>query len=1137
MFKAFIISVIGILGFHPLLFAQGKLMRFAQVNVEQKAANSNILCLLQDSRGMMWMGTTDGLAKYDGYKFTLYEHDNNDKNSLIDNHINAIAEDKEGNLWLGTSNGLSKFVYNQERFTNFLIDSLNPDRNRANALFIDPKGYLWIGTDGGGLARFTELENRFSFFDYQPLNKDPRENAHRKIKAISQDRFGQLWLATGYGLFRFATNEVQSSATGTNGFTHFVHNPNEPNSLSSNQVVTVLADFSGDVWVGNAEGEINKLDRNTGNFIRKPYQKGIDFSLVNVNAIYQTTDGLVWFGGYGTGLNSIDLNTGDVKRYFADTNIPFSISSNDITRIYEDSAGILWIATAGGGLNKLDRKQSKFDVYLLQEQNVGLGLGKRNVKAIWEDKQGNIWIGTANAGLSKYDKKTGNYTYFQNQANNTNSLSDNRITVLLEDKRGILWVGTNKGLNEINANGKQVKITRYLANPESNNAIPDEVITALAEDQDGNIWIGTLDGLAKLKYEEKAFSIYKKDFKLPKTLTNNMIRCLGFASPDAKGKVGDLWIGTEGGGLNQMKLQNAIFNSFQYSYQKQGSISDNRVSSLYVDRYGKIWVGTFHGGLDLLEIEKNQFTHFSARTGISSVIYGIIEDNHNNLWLSGHRGLYRFDILKQQVTRSYDVNDGLPTDEFNLGAFHKGRSGTFYFGSVNGMISFNPDNLPDKKYEPRIIITDFKVFNESVKVNSKDNKFLTEHISVAKEVNIFDEDYSFSFEFAALDYTAPNRIIYEYKLEGGDAMYNQWVKTDANNRTATFNNLPHGKYKFVLRATNSDGVIGNQTKSIQINVMLPFWRTWWFQSLMVILLVAAIFAYNYYRIEKIKESKEKLEGIIATRTQELSMRNAQIEQQNELLASKNQDLLSVNEKLRQSELDLGELNSTKNRFFSILAHDLRSPMNSMKGFSNLLSNFADQLSPDEIKQTAKSLDETIKISSRYLENLLTWARSQMNSIEFRPQGIFLSETVQNVVEVLQNNANHKHIKLDVEDSLEVKLFADQNQLNVIVTNLISNAIKFTYEGGTITVGASTDAEEGMAEIFVRDTGTGMSPEVVAKIFRIDSKHTMKGTQGEAGTGLGLLLCREFVEKNGGKIWVESTEGVGSTFKFTIPLSS
>jgi signal transduction histidine kinase len=301
----------------------------------------------------------------------------------------------------------------------------------------------------------------------------------------------------------------------------------------------------------------------------------------------------------------------------------------------------------------------------------------------------------------------------------------------------------------------------------------------------------------------------------------------------------------------------------------------------------------------------------------------------------------------------------------------------------------------------------------------------------------------------------------------------------------------------------------------------------------VMLLVVTVFAYNYYRIGKINESKEKLEEIVATRTQELSVRNVQIEQQNELLESKNQDLIAVNEKLRQSELDLGELNSTKNRFFSILAHDLRSPMNSMKGFSNLLANFADQLSADEIKQTAKSLDETIKISSRYLENLLTWARSQMNSIEFRPQGIFLSEAVKNVVEVLQNNAHHKHIKLDLQDNLDVKLYADQNQLNVILTNLISNAIKFTYENGTITIGVTMPEESDFAEVFIRDTGTGMPQEVVDKIFRIDSKHTMKGTQGEAGTGLGLLLCREFVEKNGGKIWVDSVEGVGSTFKFTI----
>jgi len=1108
-------------------------MRFAQIYMEQKEANSNVLCIFQDSRGFIWLGTTDGLSKYDGYKFVLYEHDNNDKKSLIDNQIKAIAEDSQGNLWLGTANGISKFDYANEQFTNFFIDSLNPDRNRVNTLLVDQKDYLWIGTDGGGLVRFNEVEGRFVFLEYSPLKKDPRENAHRKIMAMSMDRFKQLWLATGYGLFKFEMNK-QSDA-----FTHYVHNPNNEKSLINNQITTVLADDSGDIWLGTNEGNIDKLDIITGEFVHQPYQKDSknDASFIDVSTIYQTKDGIIWCGGYSSGLNSIDPKTGKIKRYLSDTSIPFSISSNDISLIYEDKAGVLWIATAGGGLDKLDRNASKFDVYFQRKDGENDGLSQRNIKAVWEDKIGNIWIGTANEGLNKYNPITKTYTYFKNEQANANSLSDSRISALLEDKYGNIWVGTSKGLNAITISGNQVKIKRYFTEEGNSNAIPSNIITDLTADADGNIWIGTSDGLAKYKHETQSFSIYKRDIKFPETLSSNSIRCIRF-TPSGRGE-NDLWIGTDGGGLNQMKLQNAVFKSFRYSYQKQGSLSDDRIASIYVDEYGKVWIGTFGGGLDLLEVqkEKEPFTYFPARKGINSVVYAIIEDKSNNhLWLSGHRGLFKFDIIKREVTRHYDINDGLPTDEFNIGAYHKGRSGKYYFGSVNGLVSFYPDNLPNNNYEPPIVITDFKVFNESVKLNTKENIFINKHISIADEINMDSEEYSFSFEFAALHYSVPNHISYEYKLEKAGENTDKWIKTDAAHRMVTFSNLPYGNYQFTVRATNADNILSSKTKNIRINISLPFWRTWWFQSLAILALLSSFFAYYVYKIRQEKKNNIKLEVLVAERTQEILQQKAEIESQNQRLENQYAELTSFTEKLRQSEFDLSELNSTKNKFFSILAHDLRSPMNSMKGFSNLLANFADQLSVDEIKQTALSLDETIKISSRYLENLLTWARSQMNSIEFKPQEILLLESVNNIAEVLKSNANAKQIKVKLEGNLEVKLFADQNQLNVILTNLISNAIKFTYNEGKITIGAIIRGEN-MVEIFVRDTGTGMHAEVVDKIFRIDSKHTMKGTQGEAGTGLGLLLCREFAEKNGGKIWVESTEGVGSTFRFTMPLSA
>lgn len=1120
-----ILLLISCFSIYNTLLAQEKLLRFAQVYMEQKAANSNILCIFQDSKGFMWFGTTDGLSKYDGYKFTVYKHIANDSTSIINNQIHAIAEDSQGDLWIGTKSGLSKYRYAEEKFTNIILDSQNQNINRIQTLAIDNYGFIWLGTDGGGLMRFNPIDNKLSSFLYK--FNDPRENAHLKIRKISVDKSGNLWLATGYGLFHL---DIKKQNQGANAaFTHYVHNPSNNNSLISNDLFSVLADQSGDIWVSTSNGELNKLVFSEKKFLRQPYKvEGKHSQLfTNITSLCQSKDGTIWFGGYGEGLNSISLTNGKLKRYLANKNELFSISSNDIMAIYEDNAGILWIATSGGGLHKLDRKASKFEVYIRDEDTPNT-LSQNNIKAMWEDKQGNIWIGTANNGLNCYHPTTKQYTLFKNEPNNPNSLSDNKINVLYEDKFGTLWVGTNGGgLNGLTFQDNQVKIVRYRYQEGSTNCLPNDIVTDLTTDADGNLWIATADGLAKFKQRENMFTIYKRDIKFPNTLSSNSLQCIHFAS------TGDLWIGTDGGGLNQMKVQNAFFEEFRHDYLKQGSLPDDHIASLYIDKFGKVWVGTMGGDLNLLEPSKKEFKNYASQHGINSVVHGIIEDENNQFWLSGYNGLFIFDVIEQKVTRHYDINDGLPSNEFNLGAYHKGRSGKFYFGSLNGMIAFHPNYLEESKSAPPVFITDFKIANESVKLG-KENTFFKKNINIADEITLLDDNFSFSLEFAALDYSSPQRIKYKYKLEIEGEENSQWVLTDASNRIATYANLPHGNYIFTVMATNSDGVWSSKGKSIKIHVKLPFWKTWWAKILLVLFILTIVLVFYQYRIYIIKKDKQKLEQQVAERTEKVLQQKAEIESQKHLLEEQNHSLQQVNEKLRLSEQELSELNITKNRFFSILAHDLRAPINSMKGFSNLLANFADQLSAEEIKSIAKNLDETIIISSRYLENLLTWARSQMNSIEFKPQPILLKEAVYSTTEVLKNNAQSKQIILELKDDLEIKLFVDANQLNVILTNLVSNAIKFTYNGGKIIIGANL-YEQDMAEIYVSDTGTGMPKEVVEKIFRIDSKHTMKGTQGETGTGLGLLLCREFVEKNGGKIWVESTEGVGSTFRFTLPI--
>jgi signal transduction histidine kinase len=374
-------------------------------------------------------------------------------------------------------------------------------------------------------------------------------------------------------------------------------------------------------------------------------------------------------------------------------------------------------------------------------------------------------------------------------------------------------------------------------------------------------------------------------------------------------------------------------------------------------------------------------------------------------------------------------------------------------------------------------------------------------------------------------------------MEGFDK---DWIQTNYTNRMANYSNLPAGNYVFMVKATNSNGAWMDNQVEIKVTIKPAIWNTLWFKITCFLLVAFAIVVFVTLRIRRIEKQSQELEKLVYMRTAEIVHQKEEILQQRDTIENQLRQLETALSKLQISEQELSELNEAKNKFFSIFAHDLRSPLNSLKGFSSLLANFADELSKEEIKSIALDLDKNINNSTKYLENLLTWARSQMNSIEFKPETLNLAACITISTELLQVNAQTKQIALLKEVDENLQIWADSNQFKTVLTNLIANAIKFTEPKGTVTIKAmptleiAADKQEpNYLTISIQDTGVGMPPSVLEKIFRIDTKHSTKGTQGESGTGLGLLLCKEFVEKNGGKIWVESQENIGTTFYFTI----
>ena len=507
-----------------------------------------------------------------------------------------------------------------------------------------------------------------------------------------------------------------------------------------------------------------------------------------------------------------------------------------------------------------------------------------------------------------------------------------------------------------------------------------------------------------------------------------------------------------------------------------------------------MWIATYGGGINKLLYEngKNKFKCFSRKNGLpNDFIYRILFDTKGLLWISTNGGLISYDT-KTNNFRTFDFTDGLQSNEFTSGAFYDKKNDVMYFGGINGFNSFVPDLIQRDLVKPKILLTDFKIFNNEVKVG--ENSPLKQTINETKEIRLSYKDFLFSIEFASTYFVSPEKIKYAYMLKGLD---NNWNYTGSNMRIASYNNLPGGKYIFRVKASDSDTDWRDKGICLTIIVEPPFYQTWLFRIAAFIVFIFLIVAWFRYRTKAIRNRNKMLEEKVQQRTQELE-----------------------------------EVNKTKDKFFSIIAHDLKSPFQVLLGSSEILHDEYNSLSEDEKSEFVINIKNTIKNTYQLLENLLQWSRLQTNLIEYSPEIMNLYEELLPTINLHTGVAKNKNILINnlVDKNISVK--ADRNMLNVIVRNLISNAIKYTAPNGMVNLDAGIQGNT--VTIYISDTGQGIPENILDKIFQIGTIFSTKGTRGEKGTGLGLLLCKEMVEKQGGNIFVKSTEGKGTTFSFTLP---
>jgi two-component system sensor histidine kinase ChiS len=1102
--------------------AQGPPTRFERISIEQGLSQVAIYCIFQDSTGLMWFGTEGGLNKYDGYTFTVYKRDLEDPHSLSGNTISSIYEDSTGALWIGTEGeGLNKFDRTTEQFTHYQHDPDNPrslSDDFITTIYEDSSGTLWIGTEGGGLNKlvpsssstfvkpsepalsdaegFDHAAEQFSHYRHDPA--DPHSLSHDFVSSIYEDSSGVLWIGTlGGGLNKLVpsssstfvepSEQALSDAEGldrtTGKFSHYRHDPADPHSLSHDDVTAIQAGRDGALWIGTVGG-LNKLDRTTEQFSRYQHDPADPYSLGHdeVTAIYEDAAGMLWVGTVG-GLNEFNYQTQKFTHYKNVPHDPHSLSYDDINSIYEDSSGILWIGTTLGGLNKLDRKARRFTHYRHDPDNPS-SLSSDMVWAIYEDSTGVLWVGTSGptGGLNKLERDKQQFIHFQPDPDDPDSLGSTAVLVIYEDRAGALWVGSwDGGLSQL-VDRETGQFIHYRHDPNDPDSLSGDVVWAIYEDSAGALWVGTFyNGLNKFDRVTGKFTHYRNDPTDPNSLSNDLILSI------YEDQAGTLWVGTKDG-LNKFNRQADDFTRYYSDPADLRTLSSNAVPAIYEDRTGTFWVGT-DDGLNKFDRATESFSHYTEKDGLANdSIAGILEDDEGNLWISSSHGLSKFNPRTEEF-KNYDERDGLQSDEFNRAACHRGQKGEMFFGGVNGFNAFYPANIKDNPHVPPVILNDFQIFNKPVAIG--DASPLQKPIGETEEITLSYRDYVFSFGFAALDYTAPQKNQYAYILDGFDQ---DWNYVDSTRRFATYANLPAGMYNFRVKGSNNDGVWNEEGSSLRITITPPPWKTWW--------------AYTIYAILGISAAA----GFVRYRTRELERKHLE------------QTMWAV-----QKERDrITTLLESRRQLVASISHDLRTPVAIVRG--HLESSKSSEVSKTSEVSLEVMLQELDRLQA-LLDDLFTLSRLEVDKLTLHPVPTDVVAVAQQAIKAIDLPAwQQGKVAVTLETGGgELWALADEQRLLQILMNLLHNGVRHTLPGGIVAV--SLAGQPDTVTIKVQDTGEGISsadlPHIWERFYRGQSRT-------ESGTGLGLALVKELTEAMGGTVDVCSTPGEGSCFSVTLP---
>ncbi len=821
----------------------GEQLHFSRLGTADGLSQSDVLSILQDSRGFMWFGTEDGLNRYDGYEIKVYRPDPEDPQSLGDLWINTLHEDHDGIIWVGTrQGGLNRFDPLTGTFTQFTFDSEIPGSlsgNRVQAIFEDSRGRLWVGTENG-LNLFNPRTNTFSYYSGQSSGSPiPVRDT---IQAIAENSQGQLWIGTGSnGLWLLDPDRKEAS--------QFQHITGDPNSLSNNNIQDIIVEANDSIWIATANG-LNHYSPASRQF--KIYRHTINnpnsLAHNNIHTLLIDRIGVFWVGTHD-GLDRYDKERDGFIHYRHNPNIPTSLSSDTILKLYEDQSGIVWIGTFTGGLSLYDPYRNKFTHYYYDPDKPN-GLGSNFILPIYIDDHGIVWIGTYGNGLDRFDPDTKTFTHIRRSARDFGSLQNNRVWSVLVDSSGTLWVGVESGLDQLSRETNN--FIHYTHKPGDDGSLPGSTVYDLYEDENQTLWVATENGLGRFDPATEKFVVYRRDNFNSNSLSDNKILTI------APGPNGTLWLGTFNGGFDSLDPQTGKIVRYVSNPFDANSLSHNSVLSLHQDENGFLWIGTAGGGLNRYDPETDSFKVYRKEDGLANnVVYGILEDDSGLLWLSTNFGISRFNPFTETF-KNFTVDDGLQSNQFNQNAYAQDAHGRLYFGGVNGLTVFDPVNVVGNLYIPPVVLT-------SLTVNGQ--PYITDgSLESLQGITLSWPNNSFEFEFAALSYSKPELNQFAFTLEGVDS---EWYYA-AGSRIGRYPSLPGGDYVLRLKASNSDGVWNEIGVAIPIHVIPPFWEMWVFRAGMGLLAILVVVSGYRYRVKRIEANTRELERQVTERTREIA---------------------------------------------------------------------------------------------------------------------------------------------------------------------------------------------------------------------------------------------------------------------------